>query len=142
MASLGENIIADILATTEVTDLVDDRVQQNTQNITDTLPRIWIGRGSVDEEVPLCATRLPRHSFWNVEIYAQGTEVSDTGLDNALTIADLLRTRWQGKRGTLGSNSVKGMFVTDHDDDYLFQGTGGAEGVHVAALSVNVWHST
>lgn len=142
MASLGENLIADILATTEVTDLIGDRAQQNTQNVTDVLPRIWLTRSSVTQEVPMDATVTPRQSFWDVEIYSQGTEENDSGLDDTLTIADILRARWQGKRGTLGTGTVKGMFVQDHDDDYLFQGTGGAEGVHVAALQLEVWHTT
>lgn len=57
----------------------------------------------------------------------------------AITAADAIRVALNGKRGTFGSSSVKGVFVNNQDDSYEPRGIGADAWAHVSAQVVRIF---
>lgn len=131
--SLDEDLRTELL-TAATTALVGSRVVQNVvpQDLGSLFPRIWYMRTDRQEEIDLAGTRgLFMTSNYDVE-------VSDLDIDSSISIADTIRTTLNGKYGTFGAGSVKGVFVDDHDDQYIPRSVGDDEGIHVSALRVRI----
>jgi len=96
-------------------------------------PYIWFSRGSTEDLDTLDASpgEQPFMTAFNVEA------ISDD-LDEAQDIAAALKARLNKYRGAFADSTVKGIFVTDHNDDYYPRGLGADEGRHVAALRVEI----
>lgn len=141
MATIGEDLIAVLVGSTNVTGIAGTRVQQNSVNVDDDFPRIWLGRSGSEEDLDLSAVGGLRRDDFDVECMAEGTQANDTGLDSAIDLAEKAKTLLSGKRGSFGSRSVQGVFVLDHDDDYVPKGIT-EDGVHIAALQVQIWYAT
>jgi hypothetical protein len=108
-------------------------IEQNTIPENQPVPRIWYQRSSQEVERDAAGAAVLTRSTWDMEV------ISDD-IDECLNIADAVKTRLDGHFGLFGSTSetVKGVFVRDHDDEYLVKGLGENEGAHVAALSVEI----
>lgn len=57
----------------------------------------------------------------------------------ARTIAEAVRARCHCYRGAFDDTTVRGMFTTDQDEDYVPLGIGEATGLYVGALGVQVF---
>lgn len=66
-------------------------------------------------------------------------EIISSDLDRAQAIAATVRSKLDGYRGTFGDGTTQGIFVDDHNDDYVPRAIYGDEGKHVAAFSVEVY---
>ena len=111
------------------------RVHQNTipQLQAKNYPRCWFQRSATDDHLNLDGSR------GGLVVYQYDAEcISDT-LASAITAADAIRTTLNGKRGTFGAGSVKGVFVEDQSDEYVPRGTGEDAGLHVCALRVRIF---
>lgn len=57
----------------------------------------------------------------------------------ARTIAEAVRAKCHCHRGTFADTTVRGMFTTDQDEDYVPLGVGEGTGLFVDALGVQVF---
>lgn len=141
MASIGENLRTFITASTAISDQFDSItdvgvVEQNTIREDAPSPRIWFQRSQQNEPLDVDGTGGLVESLWDIEVH------SETSADETLDIADVLKTRLHGHQGKLGTQTVQGIFVEDHDDDYLVKGDASENGLHVAALSARIFFAT
>ena len=137
MASIGEDIRTFIIGSTGVAThfaaiAAPAVVEQNTIRQEAPTPRIWYQRDSEREETDLSGEGGLVESQWNIEVHS-------TSDDARFDIADALKTRMNGYYGPFGSRTVQGVFIEDHDDDYIPRGIGSEEGFYVAALSARIW---
>lgn len=136
MATIGENIRAAMIAdSTGVEALVSGRIHQN--NVPESIvhPRVWFTRAASFEEVDNDGNGGLTDSSWDIECHA-------LTLDAAESVADAVKTLLNGHRGAFGGDTVQGIFVEDHDDDYLPKGLGEDDNnhIHVASISAQIWH--
>lgn len=134
MASLDEELRTELI-TAATTAVIGNRCHQNVipQRGGNTFPRVWYQRIGREEQVDLDGTRGGlMSSRYDVECHS-------TAIDQAIDVADSIRTALSGKYGTFGGASVKGCFVEDHDDTYIPRGIGDDHGVHVSALQLVIW---
>ena len=136
MADIGQNIRTVLIAdSTGVNAIVNGRVHQNLVPETLVTPRIWYTRAGSLEEVDCAGIGGLIDSSWDMECHAEDLDVAQ---NTAQAIKDLLN----GTFGTFGTDTVAGIFVTDHDDDYLPKGIGEDDDahIHIAAISVQIMH--
>ena len=140
MASLGENFRTFTIGSTSIASLFTaagatiadaGRVHQ-TFSSTAHSPRIYLRRSNSVQDLALDGSGGLVTSQWDVEVYGQDE-------DNAIDIADAVKARLDGYRGTFGAGTVQAIFVTDHDDDYEWKGAGTSTGFYSAALSVQIF---
>ena len=130
--SLGEDLRTWLLADASITALVGTRCHQNKVPQNSTSPYIWYGRATTENEDAIddIAGTIPFVQMFDVEC------ISDD-IDEALNLADLLKAKHL-TRGTIGSGTVQGVFVSDHADDYIPRGDNSDDGRHVAALQFQI----
>ena len=133
MTAIGEDIRTWLLTDSSITAMVGStaaaaRIHQNKAPQNESTPYIWYGRATTNNEDAIDdpAGTLPFSQIFDIEA------ISDD-IDEALDLADLLKAKHLA-RGTLGTGSVQGVFVTDHADDYIPRGDNSDDGRHVAAL--------
>jgi hypothetical protein len=138
--SIGENLRAFLVASTGVTAFVSTgstgaRIHQNIIPQPMIRPAIWFIRSGSFQDVTNAGDGLLTDTNWDLEC-------QDEDIENALDLAEEVKTVLNGHFGTFGSSTtcVKGIFVTDHDDDYIPKGIGedDDEHIHVAALNVQI----
>jgi hypothetical protein len=78
------------------------------------------------------AGESPFDFYFDIECVAKNNEVL------ALQVAELVRTRCNNYRGSVGDSTALGIFVNDQDDDYEAQSTGGDDSFCYGALDVRV----
>ena len=136
MATIGENIRTVLLAdSTGVNAIVDGRVHQNNVPESIPMPRVWYTRAASFEDVDNAGVGGLTDSSWDIECHAED-------LGDALNLADKVKSLLNGTKGSFGDDSVQGVFVEDHDDDYLPKGIGEDDDshIHVASISAQIWH--
>lgn len=141
MASIGENLRTFITSSTALSTYFDSLttigvVEQNTIREDAPSPRIWFQRNQQGEDLDLAAAGGLVESTWDIEVH------SETSADETLDITDALKTRLHGHLGAMGTQTVQGVFVEDHDDDYLPKGDASEDGLHVSALSARIFFAT
>lgn len=149
MASLGENLRSFIVTSTGVIAASSNwtastitragAVQQNEFMQDPPSPRIWFTRTSQVEDVDMSAVGGLVESFWDIE--CQSDDVNE-----AIAIADAVKARLNGYQGVFGTTAsstsdVQGIFLTDHDDDYIPKDNAADEGTSVAALSARIFNT-
>lgn len=137
---IGEDIYSFITNSTALSTMFEDIdaphvVEQNTVVQDPPSPRIWYGRSSSEEPTDLAGEGGLVESTWDFEVHADD-------IDEAMNVADALKRRMNGYRGTFGSTSVLGIFVDDHDDEYLIKGDASETELHVAALSARIIYNS
>lgn len=144
MASMGENLYTFITSSTGVAKAFTDAgavvtndgaVEQNTIREDPPLPWIWFGRESENEDLDFAGNGLIGESLWDVECYSDD-------IDEVHDVVAAVKTRLHGHRGSFGAGSVHGIFVTDHDDEYVPKGNASEEGIFVAALRARILFSS
>lgn len=134
MATVGEDLIAYLVANSGVNNLVGNRVHANRVPETSKYPLIWLARGGKQRDKDLEGQGgITRHLF--------DLECISPQLEQSLDVADAVDSTdcLAGHRGTLGSRRVQGVFVEDQDEEYVPRGNADDEGLFVAALQVTIW---
>lgn len=140
MASIAEDFRTFALADATILAAVGTRVHQHRvpdemragDQSRSTYPRIWYRKAlHVDEPQLDGSDAQHTETTFDVEILTEDPDELDT-------LTDAVRTRFNGAVGTFGSRSVLGVFVDDHDEDYVPYGDGADDGTLIAALSVLV----
>ena len=140
MTSIGEALRTTLIASTAINGAVSGRVHQNRvpplQSGSTDIPRIWYQRraaeyiGTTFDTTGNTSGEPMRTSF--------DVEVHDTDIDVALDTGLLVMNYLNGHSST----SMTAVFARDHDDDYEPKGTGDEEGIHVAALDIEIIHDS
>jgi hypothetical protein len=141
MSSIGENLRTFIVGSTSLStyfDAIDGigTVEQNTIRQDAPSPRIWYQRNQQSEDLDVDGTGGLVESTWDIEVHSESPD------GQSLDIADVLKARLHGHKGAFGDQSVQGVFVEDHDDDYLPKGVASEDGLYVAALSAKIFFAT
>lgn len=133
MTDIATRLRTFCLADTAIATAIGSRMCQSVVPEQIDVPYVWFGRAGTEDLDLLDSApgEAPFITSFNVEA------ISDA-LDESQSIADLLKARLNKYRGTFADSTVKGIFVTDHNDDYYPRGLGADEGRHVAALRVEV----
>lgn len=135
MTVLPEDLKTYITASTSISNVIGTRCHYNQVPQSSAYPHVWIQRQSIDEELDMSGTGGLANTTFILEC-------SSTGLSEAYSLADKVRARLHGVSGTIGNTTARGVFVADQDEDYIPRNNDADEGIHVAALSVTVWHLT
>jgi hypothetical protein len=134
--SIGEDLRTFLINDAAIAAIVNDRVSQNKIPQADDLPAIWYRRStSSDDDLTLEVNQSGETQFsesFDVECIVDVDE-----LDEAEQLASAIKALNTSK-GTFGTGTMQGVFVSFHDDNYRPTGTQGDDGRHVAALEVEI----
>lgn len=135
MSHMPEDLRSFIRGTTSVTGLVGTRVHYNSLPAPSARPHIWFRVASDVEERTMDGTG---------GLHEAGVDVECVGLteDSAQNVADAVKTRLDGYKGTIGNITASAIFVRDKDDDYIPFSNASDEGGHVVSLNLQMWYST
>ena len=135
MADTAQNLRTLLTGTSAVSTICGAKVHQGTVPESDVaeLPYLWMGRSSrkLDRVLSEAQGAASDEEWFDVEA------ISDD-LDEAQRLADAVRTL-DNFRGTMGTQTIKGLFLNDQDDNYVPRGTLGETELHVAALAVQIF---
>lgn len=133
MTDIATRLRTFCLADATVAAAIGSRMSQGVAPEQLPVPYVWYSRASTEDLDTLDASpgEAPFSTSFDIEA------ISDE-LDEAQDIAAALKARLNKYRGAFADSSVKGIFVTDHNDDYYPRGLGADEGRHVAALRVEI----
>ncbi len=111
---------------------VGERIHQNKAPQATDKPFIWFSRATTGEEEELNPEvgQQPFSEMFDVECIS-------TDIDEALAIADDVRAQ-RYYRGEFGTGRVQGVFITDHEDDYIPRGVDADSGLHVASVLLEI----
>lgn len=136
MADLAENLRTFLLADATIAATIGTRCHQGMVPQADiaTLPYVWFARSrrQLDRTLDAAAGDPADEQWFDVEC------ISDD-LDESQDLAEAVEDRLNNYRGTLGTQSVQGIFLDDQDDNYVPRGTMGETELHVAALAVQIY---
>jgi len=136
MSTMPEDLRTLVLGTTTVSGLVGTRCHYNKDAPQQSSkPYVWYRVTTDNEELTMDGVGGIHESFVDLECV-------DDDEAGAQAIADAIKGRLHGFKGTMGNVTAKGIFVRDKDDDYAPFANDSDEGAHVVAYSVNVWYST
>lgn len=122
-------------ASTAITALVSTRIHHNTVPQDSSRSYVWFRRSGENEQLTMDGVGELVETDVDLECWTESISAADT-------LADAVKTRLHGYRGTMGTATVQGMFVTSKDDDYIPRGTFTDSGAHAVSLGVKIWHET
>ena len=135
MTTMPEDLRTFIRGTTTVTALVGTRVHYNHLPQESDYPHLWYRVTSDNEDLTFDAVGGQHEALLDLECAAK-TE------SEVQALADVVKPRLHGYRGTLGNINAQGIFVSDKDDDYQPFSNLSDEGVHVIAFGLRAWYTT
>ena len=135
MTTMPEDLRTFITGTTSVTGLVSTRVHYNHIPENSARPHVWFRVTSDNEPLTMDGVGGIHEATVDVECVAETER-------EAQSVADAVKPRLHGYKGTMGNVSAKAIFVDDKDDDYFPKANESDEGLHVVALGLRVWYST
>lgn len=95
--------------------------------------RVWFQRSGEKTERHLDGSAGLTTTEFDVEVHS-------TDISTSQDLADALKAGLDAYYGTMGAQAVDGIFVEDHDDNYVPKGLMGDAGFFVPALKVTVMH--
>lgn len=135
MTTMPQDLRTFVVGTTGVTGLISTRCHYNHIPESSQRPHIWFRVTNDDEPLTMDGVGGIHEADVDMEC-AGNTE------DSAQAVADALKTRLHGYKGTMGNISAKGAFLSNKDDDYAPFSNESDEGVHVIAYSLRLVYST
>ena len=133
MSDTGTRLRAHLLGNAAITAIIGTSCHQGHVPQAVTVPYVWFGRANTDplRTLDSAAGQAPFVESFDVEA------ISDD-LDEAQTLASALKARLECHRGTFDDSTVKGIFVEDHNDEYIPRGIASDEVFHVAAMRCEI----
>jgi len=135
MSHIPEDLRTFIVATTPVTKYISNRCHYNHTPEASARPNVWFRIASDTEERTVDGVGGLHEATADVECVGV-TESS------AQDVADAIKTRLDGYRGTMGNATCQAAFLRDKDDDYLPYSNLSDEGAHVVSFTLNLWYTT
>ena len=133
MSDTATRLRAHILADATIAAIIGTSCHQSHVPQEITLPYVWFGRTGTEDIRTLDASAglAPFSEAFDVEA------ISDD-LSESQTLALAIKSRLNNYRGTFDDSTVKGIFVEDHNDDYMPRGVMSDEGFAVAAMRCEI----
>ena len=135
MATIGEELIIELISASDVFALTSDRIHQNHIPQQSSYPSIWFSRRSELKSTTFDGDDDPVKTRFDIECLA---ETQGDAIDLSIAVDGALH----GKRGTFGNGSVQGVFVENKSDDYIPQNDASDDGIIAVGLDVSIWHIT
>ena len=135
MSNIAEDFKAFVTGSTAVNGVVSGRCHYNEVPQVSMRPHIWYQRQSHEYVGALDGDSGVREVRFDVEC-------NSTSVSEAYDLADKVKDRLNFHSGSFGNATAQGVFVEDHDDDYIPKNNDADEGVHVAAMSVAIHYTT
>ncbi len=133
MSDVATRLRSFLLSDAAITREVGDRVHQAHVPESSEGDYVYFQRSTIEPLRTLDASNIdPLYTSFDVEIISRD-------LEQCQFIASIVRAKLDCYRGAFDDATVKGIFVEDHNDDYIPRGTYADEGVHVAAMSVQIY---
>lgn len=136
MTTMPQDLRTFIIGSTSITSLISTRCHYNKMPQSSQRPNIWF-RVTSDTE--------PRTMDGVGGIHEAFVDIECAGLteDSTQAVADVLKPRLDGYKGTMGNVTANGAFLSDKDDDYVpFSNENDPEGVHVISFGLHLWYTT
>lgn len=124
-----------ILASTSVTSLVSTRVHYNHVPQQSARPNIWFRVTSDNEQRTLDKSGGLHEARCDIECVG----VTET---SAQAVADAVKNKLDGYKGSMGTCTAQGVFVLDKDDDYIPFSNEGDDGLHVVSYELHLFYTT
>lgn len=137
MAILETGLYAYITGSTVITGLVSDRVYPNSIPAGKTYPCVTFNRIGTEQPHHLTAAATIQQATIQFDCWGQGKG----GYSSAATIAEAIRDRMDGYRGSMGSVTVKTCHLQDQRDDYEAPTDGDTIGYHRVSMDFLLWYS-
>ncbi len=135
MADAAENLRTFLLADSSLLTSLGDQCGQIRTLQEDSYPYCVFFRTGTDSDTERALTQtvgtLPFRKFFDIEIVSGD-------LDEAVDIAERIKTYADGFSGTFGDTTIQGVFIEDHDDDYQSRSVDDDEAIFVQALQVQL----
>lgn len=122
-------------ASTAVTAIAGTRIHHNIVPQDASRPYVWLRRVAENEELTMDGVGELVETDFDVECWAEDNSTVDS-------LANAVKGRLHGVRGTVSTATVGGIFVQSKDDDYTPRGNYSDDGMHVVALGVKIWHDS
>lgn len=135
MATMPEDLVSFIAGSTAISTLVSTRVHYGQIPQSSAYPHIWCKTTTDNEELTMDGTGGLHEAFVDLECAAK-TE------SEAQALADVVKPRMHGYKGTMGSSTAQGIFLSDKDDEYIPFSNQSDDGVHVIAYTARLWYTT
>lgn len=135
MATMPQDLLTFIASSTAVSALVSTRVHYSHLPQPSAYPHIWFKTTTDNEELTMDAVGGLHEAFVDLECAA----LSES---EAQALADVVKPRLHGYKGTMGSSTAQGIFVSDKDDEYIPFSNQSDDGVHVVAFTAQLWYTT
>jgi len=133
MADVATRLRTFLLADSTVSAAIGSNMHQANVPEGQSAPFVWYARQTTNE-VDVLNAQTGEEPFSTVF----DLEVIGDDLDAAQTLALYIKRKLNNYRGTYADSTVKGIFATDHNDEYIPRGIGSDDGRHVAAIQVEV----
>lgn len=131
MTTTEKNLKAFLLADSSIKAAVKAVSYNSVPQDKDT-PYIFLQQSGATDDVALGdSAGVPTRPRYAVEIWASNPA-------DAIEVKNLVQARLNKHRGTFGDTTVKGIFASDVDDEYIPNGNGEDAGLHGAALFAEV----
>lgn len=129
----GEDVRTWLLSISGVSSAVSTRCHENHVPDDKDGPYIWYRHGGIqpDDCLDDSAGTEPLNVSYDIEICGDD-------LGQVATIAKAIRNATP-MRGTFGASTVKGVFVDNHDEDYLYQNQYADEVRHLQSLQLTIF---
>lgn len=135
MSHAPEDIRTYVLGSTGVSSLVGTRCHYTQLPQVSAYPHIWFRIASDTEERTMDGVGGLHEATVDMECVG----ASQSSVQN---VADAVKTRLDGYRGTMGNMTCQAAFLRDKDDDYVPFSIQSDDGAHVAAFTLTLWYST
>lgn len=135
MTNIAQDLRTYIAGTTAISSLVSTRVHYAQLPQSSVYPHIWFRVTS--DEIP----RTMDGAGGIHEAYFD-LECAGTTPASAQSVADAVVTRLDGYKGTVGSETAAGIFLSGKSDEYIPYSNQSDEGVHVIAFTGHCWYTT
>lgn len=132
MSDVATRLRAFVLAGSGISAVIGERMHQGHVPQSSDEAYVWYGRANTDSVRTLDGVSGPLSHTFDVEAIS-------LDVDQVQSLAALIRSRLDNYRGAFDDSTVKGIFVEDHNDDYVPHGIMDDRGWHVSSLSVQVF---
>lgn len=133
MADIATRLRTFLLADTTVTGVVGQRVHQAKVPEGQDAPFIWFGRSGTTE-IDILDQQPGAEPFSTTF----DLEVISDDLSEAQDLAIYVKSTLNNYSGAFADSTVKGIFATDHNDQYIPRGIGSDDGRFVPAIQVEI----
>lgn len=135
MSHFPEDLRTFIVGTTGVTSLISTRCHYNMVPQASARPNVWFRIASDTEERTMDGVGGLHQAQGDIECVG----LTETSAQN---VADAVKTRLDGYKGTIGTATCQAAFLRDKDDDYIPYSNQSDEGSHVVAFTLSCWYTT